>query len=154
MSHPLASPWTVFYMIEPNDTQFKPGLHVLGRFESIEQFWDLYTHLKKPNKTPDLLLGYFTKAFKMDQEDPNLKTGGKLIISIPKELLIYQWERLIITAVCGTLDPAIVGFSTKYNEEKITIWVNNMKLMDFVEDYIVDLLGIDTDTEVTRASFS
>lgn len=154
MSHPLSLIWSVFYKIENEEEPEKAGLHTLGRFESLEQFWDLYTHLKKPNEVPDLLVGFFNKSFKMDPFDPNLENGGILMIPIPKELLLYQWERLIFAGVGGRLDKGVVGFTLKYNEAIISIWVQDKRLMDFVEDNIVDVLGIDNDVQITRASIT
>ena len=151
MTHQLTDPWTFYYIISNSNNPLLDGLHRLGRFESVEQFWDLYRNIKRPSVAPDIEIGLFTKNFKLDKSDPVYSDGGLLVVPIPKELLDIQWERLIMNAIGSNLDKSIVGVSTRFDKEVVWIWCINMRLMDFVEDNIVDVLGIDDDVTITRS---
>ena len=150
MTHELTDPWTVYYIISDPSNPLIDGLHKLGRFESVEQFWDLYRNIKRPSAAPEIEIGVFSKNFKLDKTDAVYKGGGLLTIPIPSELLDIQWERLIFNAIGSNLDKSVVGVSTRFDKGLIWIWCKDMRLMDFVEDNVVDILGIDDDVTITR----
>ena len=151
MAHSIADPWTFYYIISESDSDAQSGLHRLGRIESIEQFWDLYRYIKRPSQVPNIEIGFFLRSFRLDRTDSVYKDGGLLEIPIPQDLLNYQWERLLMFAIGNQLDKAVVGVSTRFDISVFWIWVKEMKFMDFVEDNVVQLLGIDDDVEITRS---
>ena len=150
MNHELTEPWTFYYILSNQPNPELNGLHKLGRFESAEQFWDLYRNIKRPSAAPEIEIGLFSKNFKLDKTDPVYKGGGILAVPIPKDLLDIQWERLIMSAIGSNLDRSVAGVSTRFDKEVVWIWCKDMRLMDFVEDNVVDVLGIDDDVTITR----
>ena len=150
MTHELTNPWTFYYIVTGLEDASLNGLHKLGRIESLEQFWDLYRYIKRPSQAPDIEIGFFMKNFKLDKSDAVYKNGGLLKIPIETDLLDYQWERLLMYAMGCQLDKDAIGVSTKYKDSVIWIWVKDMKLLDFVEDNVVQLLGIDEGVEISR----
>ena len=152
MAHSLSEPWTFYYILSDTDDPHQAGLHKLGRMESIEQFWDLYRHIKRPSQVPNIEIGFFMKNFKLDRTDSVYSEGCLLEIAIPQEILDYQWERLLMYAIGSQLDKAIVGVSTRFDMGVFWIWIKEMKFIDFAEDNIVQLLGIDNDVDITRSS--
>ena len=145
MTHLLTDPWTFYYILQDTENPLLDGLHKLGRIESVEQFWDLYRYIKRPSQAPEIEIGFFTKNFKLDRTDSIYKDGSLLQIPIEQDILDYQWERLLMFSLGCQLDKAVVGVSTRYDKGVFWIWVKENKFMDFVEDNVVQLLGIDDD---------
>jgi translation initiation factor 4E len=51
--HPLQTSWSFWYdkkqSRKTNTNEFRERLHKLGSFDTIESFWKLYLHLKRPS---------------------------------------------------------------------------------------------------------
>ena len=51
--HPLQTAWTFWYdkkqPKKTNSSEFKDRLHKIGTFDTVESFWKLYLHLKRPS---------------------------------------------------------------------------------------------------------
>ena len=150
MSHFLTHQWTFYFILTNTGNPDSDGLHKLGRFETIEQFWALFRNIKRPSECPDIEIGVFSKNHILDKEDQSYKGGCLLQVPVPSDTLDYHWELLVMRAIGSQCDSSVVGISTMFSKGLFWIWCDNERLADFVEDEIVDVLGIDDDVKIDR----
>lgn len=131
----LPQAWTFWYMIRSNKsavqaTNYENNIQPIGAFSTGEQFWTIYSHLRRPNVLPvnsDIHL--FRTGIKPVWEDAANATGGKWIIRLRKGLVNRLWEHLLLAVVAGDL--ALPGFedelcgvvvSIRYQEDILSVW--------------------------------
>ncbi|KAI8906942.1 translation initiation factor eIF 4e-like domain-containing protein [Gorgonomyces haynaldii] len=141
---PLQNQWTFWNMqrshgkIQDYTSEIKP----LATVESVEQFWAVYSRLKRPGELQNVSdYHFFKKGIRPIWED-NL-TGGKWIIRLKKGIASRYWEDLIISMageqfqteeICG----AVV--SIRQTEDIISVWNKsaddgrtNLKIRDTIK---------------------
>ncbi|KAL8616225.1 Eukaryotic translation initiation factor 4E type 2 [Nucella lapillus] len=126
--HPLQFNYSMWFSRRsPKNTTYDQSLRFITSFASVEQFWELYTHLVRPG---DLTGHYDYHLFKegirpMWEDDAN-KMGGKWIIRLRKGLATRCWENLILAMlgeqfmvgeeICG----AVV--SVRFQDDILALW--------------------------------
>lgn len=133
MSHtavtPLANEWSfcIFYRAKgPNaNSQYQDDIHHVHTFGSIQGFWSLYSHVKKPNDLePPTDYHLFRSGIRAIWEDEDNVNGGKWMIRLKKGLASYYWERLIIALIGEQFPADVLGavVSVRYVEDIISLW--------------------------------
>ena len=129
MSKVLASEWSFHLFFKPPESssndQYEDNIHVLGSFNTIEDFWAIYSHLKKPNSLdPPTDYHLFRKGIRAIWEDADNKDGGKWMIRLKKGLASYYWERLILALIGEQFPVDVLGavVSVRSQEDIISLW--------------------------------
>ncbi|KAH9821566.1 translation initiation factor eIF 4e-like domain-containing protein [Melampsora americana] len=123
--HPLRSQW-VFWILnrspnkKMNEEEFGKSMKSLGSFDSVETFYPLYLHLKRPSTlSPISDLHLFKSPIKPVWEDPENVKGGKWTIRLRKGLSDRLWESLVFSLIGGGIEKLISnGETEKVNEEE------------------------------------
>jgi len=135
-------------------TNYDANLKLVGTFKSVEQFWDYYAHMARPND----LLGHadihlFKDGIRPLWEDDANKNGGKWIVRLKKGLANRCWENLILAIVgeqfmvgeeiCG----AVV--SVRFQEDLISVWnrtCSNQAVTSRIKDTLKRILSLPPST--------
>ena len=127
-STPLASDWSfMFYKAQggKSSEKYEENIHHLGTFNTVEGFWNIYSHLKRPNDLePPTDYHLFRNGIRAIWEDADNINGGKWIIRLKKGLASYYWERLIIALIGEQFPVDALGavISVRYPEDLISLW--------------------------------
>lgn len=138
-SHPLQNQWTLWYDAKrqqpPSATDpadWANTLMEVKSFSTVEEFWGLYTFLKKPSSLEvGSSYNFFKKGVKPAWEDPHCANGGKWVISLQGDELAQLdklWEMLLLALIGERYEEGnnIVGaVLSKRRDVKLAIWVNH-----------------------------
>lgn len=134
--HPLQTAWTFWYdrkqSKKTDTTEFKSHLQKIASFDSVEGFWKLYCHLKRPSVLENNM------NFHLFREGPNnapmweaYPRGGCWILKIKKRkdsgasVLGKMWQDIVCAAVGEAFEePDVVGISLciRRNEDLLSVW--------------------------------
>lgn len=159
--HPLEHAYTFWYfkkerVLDPAAAQsidYESNMKEIGDFASVESFWTLYSHLKRPSEMPapsDYQM--FRKGVKPIWEDPENKLGGKWLIRVKKEYTDRLWEDLLLAIVGNQFEASGYGevcgavISIREFHDVISLWIKstNKITRDRVKDslrYVLKLPG-------------
>jgi len=131
--HPLQSEWTLWYLETDRTKTWEEMLHEVSSFNTVENFWSLINHIKKPSDIKngcDFCL--FKKGIRPMWEDEANVKGGRWVITLTKsnktDLDRFWLDTMLILIgescdyaheLCG----AVVNIRLKNN--KISIWTAN-----------------------------
>lgn len=140
VKHPLQSTWTLWYDNPSKKTTahtYETFLKRVYTFDTVEGFWSVYNHIKKPTTIPN---GSNYRLFKEDiepkWEDPNNKNGGGIVVTFKLATklaaeLDTKWLHLQLAcigenftdgeAICG------VNVSIRKGGHRLEIWVRDYK---------------------------
>lgn len=94
----------------------------------VEDFWTVYTHLRRPNTLPHVSdYHVFKKGIRPVWEDQENRNGGKWIIRLKKGVSTRYWEELLLAIVGDQLadttdDLCGVVLSIRSNEDVLSVW--------------------------------
>ncbi|NP_001040379.1 eukaryotic translation initiation factor 4E-like [Bombyx mandarina] len=131
IKHPLQNQWSLWFYDNDRNKTWEENLIELTTFDTVEDFWRLYHHIKLPS---ELRQGHDYAVFKqgirpMWEDDAN-KMGGRWLISLEKKQRFTDLDRFWLDVVllligenfensdeiCG----AVVNVRPKV--DKIAIW--------------------------------
>lgn len=112
-----------------NNNPYESNIKSIATVATVDEFWNIYDHLKRPNELPSSTdLHFFREGIKPTWEDPHNEKGGKLIVRLPKGLASRYWEEVLL-ALIGAQIPHIPSdeicgavLSIRYNEDILGIW--------------------------------
>lgn len=134
-AHALKNSW-VFWFRPPISkangyVEYEKTLHPMAAFGTAEDFFTIYSHLKRPSSLP-LVSDYhiFKKGIRPVWEDEENKKGGKWIVRLKKGVADRYWEDLLFAIigdqfadagdeVCGAV------LSVRNGEDILSIWARN-----------------------------
>eukprot|EP00668_Euglena_longa_P038195 GGOE01049183.1.p1 GENE.GGOE01049183.1~~GGOE01049183.1.p1 ORF type:complete len:218 (-),score=63.75 GGOE01049183.1:174-803(-) len=142
--HPLQRRWTIWFekrhsrheASEQPDVkgslskqQWEDSLQKIGAFDSLEDFWAFYSHLKRPSVLENFCSCYFFQ----DDTPPtweNYPEGGHWIVTMKKPVakLDTLWEQLLYALVGEQFeDPHVVGVvvQVRCKEDVLSIWLSD-----------------------------
>ena len=97
----------------------------LGTAATVEDFWAVYSHIRRADKLPTTSdLHVFRGGISPTWEDEANKKGGKWIIRVRKGVAHRYWETLLLAMVGEQFENDICGavLSVRYNEDIISLW--------------------------------
>ncbi|KAJ9439740.1 hypothetical protein DIPPA_70092a, partial [Diplonema papillatum] len=105
--HPLEQKWTIWYDLRKMQVEgqnWEDNLQKVADFDTVEDFWSTYNHIKRPNAlTYGANYHVFKDGIKPMWEDPANKKGGRfvMVISHFKEdsRLNDIWEHLLLAMI-------------------------------------------------------
>ncbi|KAK8889931.1 Eukaryotic translation initiation factor 4E type 2 [Tritrichomonas musculus] len=114
MTHPLQTSWTLYYQQpNPDDTDNKDyasSIHKIGKFDTVEDFWQFYSHLKRPNEiTESIEFHIFRNDIRGMWEDEENRNGGKWILFLRKEYSPQYWEKTVLSLIGELIHEDVLG---------------------------------------------
>jgi len=131
-AHPLRNKW-VFWFRPPISKangyiEYEKTLHPIAVIETVEQFFQIYKHLKRPSSLP-LVSDYhlFKKGIRPIWEDEENKNGGKWVVRLRKGVADRYWEDLLFAIIgdqFGDASDEVCGavLSVRNGEDILSIW--------------------------------
>lgn len=129
----LSEKWTFHCMQRPGTAKairsdnYEENLKEIGSFSSAEEFWGIYSILKRPSALQlNTYYMMFRHHIKPTWEDPSNEKGGKWSVRFRKGVADRLWEKLLL-AIIGNqfeLTDEICGcfLNVRHNEDIISVW--------------------------------
>ena len=84
--------------------EYENQVKKIAEFETIEDFWAIFQHLRKPDSCkPGIEFQMFKDPVKPMWEDENNKNGGKITIKLRKDFTTIIWEEMIFALIGDVL---------------------------------------------------
>ena len=95
--HTLAYPWTFTYFKKVASKSYEDNTYTLGTTATVEDFWRLYVHLRRPVDERPTVCDYhvFREGIRPMWEDEANVNGGKWIVRLKKGLAARYWEDVV-----------------------------------------------------------
>ncbi|KAL1970792.1 hypothetical protein VTN77DRAFT_2626 [Rasamsonia byssochlamydoides] len=158
--HPLKSTWVVWYRPPtPKYSDYEKSTVPLASISSVESFWTIYSHLKRPSLLPTVSdYHIFKKGIRPVWEDEANKKGGKWIVRLKKGVADRYWEDLLLAMVGDQFAEAgdeVCGavLSVRSGEDVLSVWTRidggrNIKIRETIKR----LLAFPADTNIVWKS--
>ena len=104
-AHPLQFPWTFTYFKKIANKSYEENTYTLGTTSSVEDFWRLYVHLRRPVDERPTVCDYhvFREGIRPMWEDDANVNGGKWIVRLKKGLAARYWEDVVCSPALPVL---------------------------------------------------
>ena len=134
-THPLRHSW-IFWFRPPVSksngfVDYEKTVHAIAGFSSVEDFFTVYSHLKRPSTLP-LVSDYhlFKRGIRPIWEDADNRSGGKWIVRLKKGVADRFWEDLIFACIGDQFveageDVCGIVLSVRNGEDILSIWVRD-----------------------------
>ncbi|XP_050557463.1 eukaryotic translation initiation factor 4E1-like isoform X1 [Spodoptera frugiperda] len=129
MKHPLRDEWS-FWLLLGDKQNWEDNLVELSNFNTVEDYWCLYHHMKVPS---ELRLGQdymiFKKGIQPMWEDPQNKKGGRWLIMLDRLTNAQMdaiWADTVLILIGATLmcTDDISGVVVNVRDKnKISVWM-------------------------------
>ena len=173
LNHPLFTNFTFWFRINETSTlnpyknsinfiDYENQVKKLSTFSTIEDFWKIFQHLKKPE---ELNIGIEIDLFKNEikpvwEEEVN-KNGGKIALKLNKNYTSIIWEELIFAFIGGNFPNNIkneingILISSKKEFNVLQIWFReyNFKIIKEIQYFIKNLLQIPKEIKLNAVKF-
>ncbi|ORY07441.1 eukaryotic translation initiation factor 4E [Basidiobolus meristosporus CBS 931.73] len=128
--HPLHFTWVFWFMHrQPGQkiTNYESAMKKIASFSSIEDFWAVYSHLRRPHELPTISdYHLFKQGVRPVWEDEANINGGKWIIRFKKGLASRYWENLVLAVIGDQFEVGseICGavLSIRHSEDILSVW--------------------------------
>ncbi|KAI4156384.1 MAG: hypothetical protein LQ340_000320 [Diploschistes diacapsis] len=127
--HPLKCSWVVWYRPPTSkNADYEKSITALASFSTVESFWAVYTHLKRPSTLPSVSdYHIFKKGVRPVWEDGENKKGGKFVVRLKKGVADRYWEDLLLAIVgdqFGEAGEEVTGavLSVRSGEDVLSVW--------------------------------
>ncbi|SPN97620.1 related to CDC33 - translation initiation factor eIF4E [Cephalotrichum gorgonifer] len=135
VSHPLVNKWVFWWRPPISKSQgfvdYEKTLRPMCHCGTVEEFFDVYSHLKNPSKLPTMSEYHFFKfGIRPIWEDDVNKKGGKWVVRLKKGVVDRYWEDLILALIgeqFGDAGDEVCGAvaNVRNGEDVISIWTRN-----------------------------
>ncbi|KAL4894495.1 translation initiation factor eIF 4e-like domain-containing protein [Aspergillus ambiguus] len=158
--HPLKNTWVIWYRPPtPKYSDYEKSTAPLASISSVESFWSIYAHLKRPSLLPTVSdYHIFKKGIRPVWEDDANKKGGKWIVRLKKGVADRYWEDLLLAMVGDQFAEAgdeVCGavLSVRSGEDVLSVWTRidggrNIKIRETIKR----LLAFPADTNIVWKS--
>ena len=145
-----------------DSTEYENQVKKIGEFDTIEDFWSLYQHIKKPdNCKQGIEIQLFKDPIKPMWEDEYNKNGGKFSIKLRKDYTTIIWEEMIFALIGGVLPKEIkdelngIVVSSRKEFNVLQIWFKtySLNIIADIEQCIKDLLQIPNEVQLDIKQF-
>ncbi|KAF4120467.1 translation initiation factor 4E [Geosmithia morbida] len=130
--HALRDEWTFWYRPPISKAhgfiEYEHTLHPVATARTVEDFWSVYAHLKRPSSLP-VVSDYhlFKKDVRPIWEDDINRKGGKWVVRMKKGVADRLWEDLLLALVgdqFGDAGEDVCGavLSVRNGEDILSIW--------------------------------
>jgi len=149
--HPLSYPWTFTYFKKVANKSYEENTYTLGTTSTVEDFWRLYVHLRRPVDERPTVCDYhvFREGIRPMWEDEANVNGGKWIVRLKKGLAARYWEDVLLAVLGGQfrVGDEICGLvlSVRYQEDILSIWnrsADSRKVCMQIRDTLRSTMGL------------
>ncbi|ODA79802.1 hypothetical protein RJ55_05398 [Drechmeria coniospora] len=130
--HPLKDAWSFWFRPPISKAhgfiEYENTLHGMATVKTAEEFWEIYTHLKRPSSLP-VVSDYhlFKKDIRPIWEDEVNRKGGKWVVRLKKGVADRYWEDLLLALIgdqFGDANEDVCGavLSMRNGEDILSIW--------------------------------
>ena len=142
--------------------EYESQVKKIAVFDTIEDFWAIYQHLRKPDSCKQgIEFQLFKEPIKPMWEDEFNKKGGKLTLKLRKQYTTIIWEEIILAIIGGVLPKEIkeeingVVFSSKKEFNTLQIWFKTYekKINAELEQCIRDIIQIPDEVPLELKQF-
>lgn len=130
--HPLKDVWSFWYRPPISKAhgyiEYENTLHGIATVKTAEEFWRIYSHLKRPSTLP-VVSDYhlFKKDIRPIWEDEVNRKGGKWVVRMKKGVADRYWEDLLLSLIgdqFGEAGEDVCGavLSMRNGEDILSIW--------------------------------
>ena len=130
--HPLRDAWSFWYRPPISKAhgyiEYENTLHGIATAHTAEEFWEIYSHLKRPSSLP-VVSDYhmFKKDIRPIWEDDVNRKGGKWVVRMKKGVADRYWEDLLLSLIgdqFGDAGEDVCGavLSMRNGEDILSIW--------------------------------
>ncbi|KAL9596491.1 MAG: hypothetical protein Q9219_005752 [cf. Caloplaca sp. 3 TL-2023] len=130
--HHIRYTWIVWYRPPTSKFQdYEKSTIPIAHFSSVEAFWTVYVHLRRPSSLPSVSdYHLFKKGIRPVWEDEENKRGGKWIVRLKKGVADRYWEDLLLAIVGDQFAEAseeVCGavLSVRSGEDVLSVWTRN-----------------------------
>ncbi|CAG8680677.1 20358_t:CDS:2 [Cetraspora pellucida] len=128
--HPLHFTWVFWFMHRSPGSKilnYESSMKKIAAFSSIEDFWAVYSHLRRPHELPNISdYHLFKQGVRPVWEDDTNINGGKWIVRLKKGLASRYWESLVMAVIGDQFDVGteICGavLSIRSSEDILSLW--------------------------------
>ncbi|CAG8599935.1 2429_t:CDS:2 [Diversispora eburnea] len=128
--HPLHFTWVFWFMHRIPGSKilnYESSMKKIAAFSSIEDFWAVYSHLRRPHELPNISdYHLFKQGVRPVWEDDTNINGGKWIVRLKKGLASRYWESLVMAVIGDQFDVGteICGavLSIRSSEDILSLW--------------------------------
>ncbi|XP_026820772.1 eukaryotic translation initiation factor 4E-1A-like [Rhopalosiphum maidis] len=130
--HLLANKWT-FWFYEQKSKILEENLQEVFSFDTVEDFWCLFNHIKSPSQLPSQShYSYFKYGIKPNWDDENNISGGRWLLEFSQKkkfhLVNEYWKKIIMSMIGEVyesfeINGAIISVQNK--GIKLSVWTNN-----------------------------
>ncbi|KAI9847948.1 MAG: hypothetical protein M1837_001465 [Sclerophora amabilis] len=143
--HPLKHTWVIWYRPPTSKySDYEKSTIALASFSSVESFWVVYTHLKRPSSLPSVSdYHMFKKGVRPVWEDKENRRGGKWIVRLKKGVADRYWDGLILGIIgdqFGEAGEEVCGavLSVRGGEDVLSVWTRidggrNIKIRETIK---------------------
>ncbi|KAG2236391.1 hypothetical protein INT48_008373 [Thamnidium elegans] len=155
--HALRYGWVFWFMHRsPGEkiTNYEAAMKKIATFNTVEEFWAVYSHLRRPSDLPNISdYHLFKQGVRPVWEDQVNINGGKWIVRVKKGLASRYWESLVLAIIGDQFDvnDEICGavLSIRGSEDIISVWnktSSNAKINLKIRDTIKKHLSLPSET--------
>lgn len=131
-AHQLKDAWSFWYRPPISKAhgyiEYENTLHGIATVQTAEDFWGIYSHLKRPSSLP-VVSDYhlFKKDIRPIWEDEVNRKGGKWVLRMKKGVADRYWEDLLLSLIgdqFGDAGEDVCGavLSMRNGEDILSIW--------------------------------
>ncbi|KAF9358111.1 Eukaryotic translation initiation factor 4E type 2 [Mortierella sp. AD094] len=155
--HPLHFNWVFWFMHRAPGSKilnYESSMKKIATFGSVEDFWAVYSHLRRPHELPHVSdYHLFKQGVRPVWEDATNINGGKWIVRLKKGLASRYWENLVMAVVGDQFEVGseICGIvlSIRGAEDILSIWnqsANEGRINLKIRDTMKRVLNLPADT--------
>ncbi|CAG8433370.1 8102_t:CDS:2 [Ambispora gerdemannii] len=155
--HPLHFTWVFWFMHRTPGSKilnYESSMKKIAAFSSIEDFWKVYSHLRRPHELPNISdYHLFKQGVRPVWEDETNINGGKWIVRLRKGLASRYWESLVMAVIGDQFDVGteICGavLSIRSSEDILSLWnqsANEGRINLKIRDTMKRVLNLPPDT--------
>mmetsp|Transcript_11916 Transcript_11916/g.22561 ORF Transcript_11916/g.22561 Transcript_11916/m.22561 type:complete len:194 (-) Transcript_11916:277-858(-) len=136
---PLHHTWVLWFdnpRLAPEGTSWRENLKECGKFDSVEQFWEVFNNVKPASQlATNGNYHIFREGIEPMWEDKGNVNGGKFVLTIPKkdskEGKCDEWWLFTVLAVIGeTMDMSgdeVCGtvVSIRKSQDRVALWLKS-----------------------------
>ncbi|XP_059052354.1 eukaryotic translation initiation factor 4E1-like [Achroia grisella] len=147
IKHPLERPWAIWHNNKDNNNEWGSGLVELTTFDTVEDYWCLYHHIKRPSELPlETDYAVFKKGIQPTWEDKMNAKGGRWVLMADKYKLNELWLDIVLLMIGENFEDMdmICGVVVNVKQKcKIVIWTTNTSKRNIkIAEYLKNKLNI------------
>ncbi|KAF3149888.1 hypothetical protein TWF569_004808 [Orbilia oligospora] len=153
---PLRHTWVVWYRAPGTKFQdYEKSTQKIAAFSTVEEFWMIYSHLRKPRSLPHVSdYHLFKQGIRPVWEDHENRKGGKWIIRLKKGVSTRYWEDLVLAIIgdqFGEVGEDVCGavLSIRNAEDVLSVWTKSDTAITLkVRENIKRVINCPTETAI------